>query len=93
MVIPIVSNPPSSPASRFGELRLNPLVGEWTVDIATDTCYFYSDIKIVNGWTACVDYGQTYTAECGSDCSLVNYWYALSRLVFSALSMQHNLLS
>ncbi|KUJ10474.1 uncharacterized protein LY89DRAFT_723670 [Mollisia scopiformis] len=47
----------------------------WTV--AGPTCFWYSDIQIVNGWTSCVDYGQT-GASCGSDCSLVHTCNAAS---------------
>ncbi|KAE9370241.1 hypothetical protein N431DRAFT_492365 [Stipitochalara longipes BDJ] len=43
----------------------------WIVLVAS-TCLWYSERTVVNGFTACIDYGST----CSGDCSLMNTWYA-----------------
>jgi len=46
----------------------------WIVE-SLSTCLFYSDLMVVNGWTTCLNFGQTLSSSCDSSCSgFVHSW-------------------
>jgi hypothetical protein len=55
---------------------VEPYVVEATT--ASPTCFYNSDLAIINRWVTCIDYPVTTSSTCSSFCEEpTNYWFAL----------------